>query len=521
MLSLTSQSKNMFNNYVLKIFNHLKDGKKDHAEKKMTIRKAGYFSLQKKGLFFISFLSIYAALVAYYLMHEKNILLSQFTEYRTTQKTESILNDANLALNNTYIHLLLESRNGRAIDRNSPLHEDFIRLEEQYSSLLQSFPEQAQYYKQIVQLLASLVNVYSSENEKLLLNILDNSQKRLGLLLTRNKAKRQQLFDHYHELSNSVALASLVMGLVGVATFGVLVIWFFTHMAKDIFLLQDRVKKIIQGEWGKPVSLGRQDELGQLNSGINEMSQRLASSEKALEIERRKYFDHQKNCALAHFAAGLIHEIGNPVSAITAMTDMLQDNSQRTDADIDAYLGQVSEYSQRMISIVQDMSRLATPPDNDFGLIEINSLISDVCGMIHYDERWFSIDINLALANGLPAVNGVHEQLRQVFLNILSNAYDALQSERQHEKKIQISTSFDRVEHQLLILIRDNGCGMSPAVLEKAFDPMFTTKAIQHGAGLGLSLCRAIIDNHSGDICIKSAENQGTEIRILLPSYQE
>lgn len=487
----------------------------------MRTHAAGHFSLRKKGLFFISFLSIYAALVAYYLMHEKNILLSQFSEYQASQKTESILNDANLALNNTYIHLLLESRNGRVIDLKSPLHDDFIKLEEQYSSLLQTFPDQAQYYKQIVQLLASLVNLYSGENEKLLLNILNNSQQRLDLLITNNKSKRQQLFDRYHKRSNSVALASLVMGLLGVGIFGVMVAWFFTHMTKDIFLLQDRVKKIIQGEWGQPVSLGRQDELGLLNSGINEMSQRLESSEKALEIERRKYFDHQRNCALAHFAAGLVHEIGNPVSAISAMTDMLKDNHQRENSDIDTYLDQVSQYSQRMIRIVQDMTRLATPPDNDFGLIEINSLISDVCGLIHYDERWFNIDIKLALASGLPAINGVHEQLRQVFLNILSNAYDALQSENQKEKIIQIQTSFNNEKNQLLIMVRDNGIGMDSGVLEKAFDPMFTTKAIQQGAGLGLSLCRAIIDNHGGDIRIKSNKNQGTEINILLPSCQE
>ncbi len=480
-----------------------------------------YFSLRKKGLLFIALLCLYGFFVAQHLLNERTVLLGQFDDFQKIQKSESILSNAHMALNNTYIHLLLESRKNKIITKNSLLHQDFLNLEKQYSALLDAFPAQAEYYRQIVKLLASLVNTYSPENEQLLLQILHSNQQRMEALLTQNTQKRQTLFDLYYERSHSAAQSALVMWIIGVLVFGVVILVFFANMTSDIRLLQSRVRKIIQGEWGEPVFINRHDELGQLNKGINEMSQRLAISEKALEMERRNFFDQEKNCALAHLAAGLVHEIGNPVSAISSMTDMIKENHSPGTPEVNDYLEQVEHYSKRLIAIIEDLTRLGTPPDNKFGLIDVNSLINDVCGLVHYDERWFGIDVTLELAAGLPAVNGVTEQLRQVLLNILSNAYDALQSTEIKIKKIELMTSFDAQQQKLLIMIKDNGEGMSVEVLDKAFDPLFTTKANEHGAGLGLSLCRSLIAHHGGDIDIDSAIGKGTEVLISLPAYQD
>lgn len=482
---------------------------------------AFYISLRKKSLLFIALLCLYGFFVAQHLLNERVVLLGQFDDFQKIQKSESILSNAHMALNNTYIHLLLESRKNKIITKNSLLHQDFLNLEKQYSALLDAFPAQAEYYRQIVKLLASLVNTYSAENEQVLLQILHSNQQRMEALLTQNTQKRQTLFDLYYERSHTAAQSALIMGAIGVLVFGVVIVVFFAHMTNDIRLLQSRVRKIIQGEWGEPVFIKRNDELGQLNKGINEMSQRLAISEKALEMERRNFFDQEKNCALAHLAAGLVHEIGNPVSAISSMTEMIKESASPDSAEMKEYLDQVEHYSKRLIAITEDLTRLGTPPDNQFGLIDLNSLINDVCGLVHYDERWFGIDVTLDLAAGLPAVNGVTEQLRQVLLNVLSNAYDALQTEEIKVKKIELVTSFDEVQHKLIIIIKDNGEGMSEEVLDKAFDPLFTTKANEHGAGLGLSLCRSLIAHHGGDIDIDSVIGKGTQILISLPAYQE
>ena len=147
--------------------------------------------------------------------------------------------------------------------------------------------------------------------------------------------------------------------------------------------------------------------------------------------------------------------------------------------------------------------------------IDLNTLIKSTCTFISFDKRFRGVSLQQDLAAGLPALYVVSDHIVQVLMNVLINAADALEGREEHAPTIRVETRLDG--DFVVLTVSDNGPGIVPENLGRVFDAHFTTKPPGRGSGLGLSLCRSLVQQDGGDIRVTSVAGQGATVRIALP----
>src|SRR5262249_49939186 len=147
-------------------------------------------------------------------------------------------------------------------------------------------------------------------------------------------------------------------------------------------------------------------------------------------------------------------------------------------------------------------------------LLDLNALARSTCNLLSYDKRLRGIATEVDLDTQIPAVIGVPDHLTQVLINLLLNAADALAGVHDRPRRITVRTR--QVAGSVELLVIDNGCGMPPAVLERAFEEAFTTKPRGAGTGIGLFMCKALINAGGGAIELASLPNAGTTVTVRL-----
>lgn len=293
-----------------------------------------------------------------------------------------------------------------------------------------------------------------------------------------------------------------------------------------------------------------QTELGLLAEGFNALSRRTFESQRALkdkiqELEKAnneirdtqaKLVHSAKMASLGQLVAGVAHELNNPISFIYSNMTHLREYSEKLIQLIEvaekhperlekekerAELNYIEKDLPKLISSCEDGARRTR--DIVLGLRNFSRLDESQLKFVDVHE---GLETTLELLRGelknrvhvvkkfgkLPKVNCYASQLNQVFMNVLSNAAQAIEN----EGEIHITTK-TLPDDQVEISIRDNGKGMAKATLDKIFDPFFTTKGVGTGTGLGLSISYGVIQKHGGDILVKSEIGKGTEFRIILP----
>ena len=221
----------------------------------------------------------------------------------------------------------------------------------------------------------------------------------------------------------------------------------------------------------------------------------------------------EKMAALGRLVAGVAHEVNNPLSAIVGFTDLLLENREIPSAAREE-LGLILQEAERTRLIVQNMLRFARemPPHRE--PLQVNLVLRQALKLRSYGLASRNVDIVERLSESLPIVVADPGQLEQVFLNILNNAFDALeQTDRRGRIEVETAVRGETVE----ICFRDNGPGISNP--ERIFEPFFTTKPVGQGTGLGLSICYGIIQDHHGEIvCENNAGAEGCTFLIRLPA---
>jgi signal transduction histidine kinase len=159
------------------------------------------------------------------------------------------------------------------------------------------------------------------------------------------------------------------------------------------------------------------------------------------------------------------------------------------------------------------MATLTTPHSREPELLDLNALIQSTCSFIRFDKRFHNIAFEQSLDRGLPAVMAVADHLTQVLMNLLINAADAMDCAA--NPTISIATRLSG--NEINLVVADNGCGMTPEVLAKAFEESFTTKPAGRGRGIGLFLCKTLVENAGGRIVLTSKPSQGTIASLYLP----
>jgi signal transduction histidine kinase len=246
----------------------------------------------------------------------------------------------------------------------------------------------------------------------------------------------------------------------------------------------------------------------------------LAQREHALEVEQRKVFHQEKMAAVGAMAAGVLHDIGNPIAAIDGVARAMKEAHASGecvpgDGLCDPEL--ILRETARLQGFTRMIAGLAATQSTEPQLLNLNDIVNTAVLLLHFDPRLAGVRIDTALDAQLPAIHGVSDSLLQLVMNLLVNAADAVRARPGTPGLIHIKTAADG--DGVRLAVDDNGCGMNEDTLRRAFEPMFTTKPAGLGTGLGLPLVRAIAEQHGGHVQLASAPGQGTQAQVRLAAY--
>lgn len=234
-----------------------------------------------------------------------------------------------------------------------------------------------------------------------------------------------------------------------------------------------------------------------------------------------KYYQAETMATIGVLAAGVGHEINNPLTAISGFAEGLNRRLPRLEHHIDSeiyedfseYLGIILKECQRCQEIVQSLLTFSRHKSSGHTAVRINPLIADTIKLLRNRLKQFPEGhIRLELDDALPVIHGDPSQLKQVVLNLVLNALDATSA----KGSIVIRTYLLNEQWGGIACV-DTGCGIPHQYLNKLFEPFFTTKPVGQGIGIGLSTCYNIVHDHGGEIVVCSQEGEGSTFLVRLP----
>jgi signal transduction histidine kinase len=214
-------------------------------------------------------------------------------------------------------------------------------------------------------------------------------------------------------------------------------------------------------------------------------------------------------------SASIAHEVNQPLTGIVARVGAARRwlAAERPDLDkVRAALDQIEAAGHRASDIITNVKSMFKRDTQDRSKIDIDKLVWAVLDLVYIDLRKHHIELKTELSDQLPPIFGNRVQLQQVILNLVMNAIDAMRPVQ--ERVLSVSTTFsgDGVH----VWIADTGVGIAPSDVDKIFEPLFTTK--EHGMGMGLSICRSIIESHNGRIWVSAGQERGSIFQLVLPT---
>lgn len=230
------------------------------------------------------------------------------------------------------------------------------------------------------------------------------------------------------------------------------------------------------------------------------------TDEKRLEALVRH---QEKMASLGVLAAGIAHDIGNPLACISSELELLE--MEDDPARVDESLEVLRKHVARIVRSVREMVDFARRRNEGTQSIDAANAVRDALRLVRHDPRMRNVELEEDIHEGLPRVTMVEDHLVLVVVNLLLNALDAI-----HESG-SIRVGVDSADRSIVIRVADTGRGMSAEVLEQATEPLFTTKAGRGGTGLGLSVSESTVREAGGRLEIQSAEGRGTEVVVTLP----
>ena len=229
-----------------------------------------------------------------------------------------------------------------------------------------------------------------------------------------------------------------------------------------------------------------------------------------------------KLAALGELAAGIAHELNQPLTSIKgfaqeAVAWSKQNLNTEQNENLSIYLKEIVSGSDKMDKIISHLRNFTRKSTKDFQEVDVHQVIDESLIMLQkqFTNRGIKVQKNYDLE--IPKIFCNPFQLEQVFINLATNARDAIESKKESHGLIVITTKKSQKEGMIEIDFKDNGMGMSEAVRSKVFNPFFTTKEVGKGMGLGLSISYGILNRINGSIVVESDSGQGSLFRILLP----
>jgi PAS domain S-box-containing protein len=237
-------------------------------------------------------------------------------------------------------------------------------------------------------------------------------------------------------------------------------------------------------------------------------------------LQELQLMQAEKLSSIGVLAAGVAHEINNPLSSVAGYAEALlrrfsEEQTLSGDSRLDdfpKYLQVIVRESYRCKGIIDSLLSFSRKSDGSVSSININEVLNEVLELVRYKSRYEKVEIKTSLQNDLPDIIGDPSGLRQVCMNLLMNAHQAIQG----AGVVEISTRTNK-QSMVLFEIRDTGCGIPKDAIEQIWDPFYTTKGVGKGLGLGLAVTYNIIKRLGGDICVESQVGKGSKFTVRMP----
>ncbi|MDI6802083.1 MAG: ATP-binding protein [Thermodesulfovibrionales bacterium] len=296
-------------------------------------------------------------------------------------------------------------------------------------------------------------------------------------------------------LSSVIVLSGIMAGL-----------WMARKIIRPVLMLNQGVQRVGRGELGAKVDVIGVGEIKELSLAFNEMSARLKESVDAIKTAQENLVRTEKLYALGEFSAGLAHEIKNPLTSVKMLMQAAKESGKPfCTTDIEIIEGEIN----RIDRIVKEFLAFARPAKTERIATDINELVKEVVTLSRLKLEQSNITVIERLDPAIPMLMVDPDGIKQVFLNIVLNAGQAM------EQGGVLTVNSTSGDSKVSVCIHDTGTGISEENLKRIFDPFFTTK--EDGTGMGLAIAYSIIKEHGGDIMVDSMPDEGTMVSILLP----
>jgi signal transduction histidine kinase len=338
---------------------------------------------------------------------------------------------------------------------------------------------------------------------------------------------------------NAILTAFVVVGLMFLISLPIYILT-LSYTVGPIKELSRASKAVAEGRLDQYVPVRTGDEVGELSASFNRMvddlkkyrndieqwnqtlEERVAMRTRELAEAQAQLIQSSKLAAVGELAAGIAHELNNPLAGIYAFLQVfaktlrsrdLKELTEEEARDFQENLVHVEREIRRCKSIIGSLLTFARVSEKEYDLINLNQTIQDTLTFSESNLGKSGVKVETLFEENLPAVFGDSNELQQVLLNIIVNARNAMPE----GGVFTVSTSTRKDERLVCVSLSDTGVGIAPDVLDKIFDPFFTTREPGEGTGLGLSISYGIVKDHSGQIFVESAPGEGTTFTIVLP----
>ena len=316
-----------------------------------------------------------------------------------------------------------------------------------------------------------------------------------------------EVFGATRELSSRSLL--FAVGIVALAL--VLAIFLSRALTAPLRRLSDTMVVISKGEYGVTVPIEGAPEIRSVGTALNEMSRELIRRSDDLQRAHNNLVQSEKLSAVGELAASVAHEVKNPMVGILGFAQLGKESDSMAEAK--EYFGLIESDTLRANKILQTLLEFARPPEMEMEPLGVNEVVQGALQLCQHQLQMQGVKVETGLGDGLGGILGNNNQLRQVLLNLMMNAGQAMAESPM--KRVTVATVADGDFAK--VLVADTGPGMTAEVMQSLFKPFFTTKRRGLGTGLGLSVSRSIIEAHKGTLTAESTAGQGATFIVRLP----
>jgi len=307
------------------------------------------------------------------------------------------------------------------------------------------------------------------------------------------------------DVAGRVALVALVLMLGN----SIMTALYVETLIRPILNLNQTMQRAGRGDLSVRAPSRRGDEVAELGDVFNRMMNELEASREREELQRAQLAHTEKMAAVGTLAAGVAHEVNNPLAGVLASIENMRDNPDDEEMR-NRYLQLIADGLRRIERTVANLLNFARPREIKLEPTSVNHNLGHVVELVGYQLRAAGVEVEWDLDTDPAVVEADHFQMEQLFLNLVLNALDAMKEGGMLYLRTRVRGG------KVIAEVRDTGHGISADIRDRIFDPFFTTREVGEGTGLGLAVTGSIVAAHGGTIEVESSLGRGTTFRVIM-----